>query len=190
MMTLTLVEFTKSINAKLWIALGLIVIGSVLNLFAEPTLRGMSLILGLSGSGLFIWDFIRLKSMGKNRPSWYTLCLYPWYLRKRGKANDDNDSDKLIFKVAVAVFAFSILCAMIGISSGHKADLANAAQPVVSEIIHRFNADVDCVKVYEMDKMADGLYRAKAMLSNTKVVDISIRENLKDGSIYVTILDE
>ena len=184
----TISEFVKSVNGKIWIALGLFLAGSVLNIFSAPLVKAVSTLMSFFGCGLIIWDFFKLKSMGKKQPAWYTLCIYPWYIRKRGTTNDDTGYDKSLFRASVAVFLISLICLFYGISNGYKSDLAHAAQPVVSDIIHQFNGDVDCVKVYDIDKMANDLYRAKAMLSNTNVVKISIRI-LPDGTIYVTLLD-
>jgi hypothetical protein len=185
-----IVEFAKSINGKAWIALSFIMIGSILNIFTNPIFKALSMLMSFAGCGLFIWDFIWLKSMGENRPAWYTLCIYPWYFWKRGEANDNTKNDKTLFKTAIVVFVFSIICGFYGMSNGYKSDLVHAAQPVVSDIMHQYNADVDCVKVYDVEKMTDGLYRAKAMLSNTNVCNISIKENPADGTIYVTILED
>lgn len=118
----------KEFNGKLWAALILFVLSCVIDWLGMPVLSYIGIGMGLAAFGLFIWDFIILKTIG-NPPKFYTIVIYPWYVWNKNKLNEDKvgSKDKTLVKLFVgAMVLWLITIFMAGGSSANNMLLKEA----------------------------------------------------------------
>lgn len=124
-------------------------------------------------------DIRKMTSAGHEAPNGWWALLVPVYLWKRAAILQRS---QIITFAWAAAFAIALV---VGLSND-KARLADAACPVVTDIIrNQLNGETTCRRVTITEDLGGGLYTARATLANGNSIRITIEERGSD--IYVQI---
>lgn len=168
-------------NRFVWGIVSVPIIGSLLELlfFGAATLVSSFLYI-IPNVALSLIDEKKLKKAGHQAPNTLWVLIVPVYLWKRAALLKQS---KNYFFAWIA----SLVISMLITAGGGDALIADAACPVVTDIISsQMYGSAECKAVEINEEVSSGFYRGTAFLDNGSELRIAIEEK-ENGQIYVTI---